>query len=83
VHHRQNKYVRRRLRIDIFNCDDLVVAEHLPRGDLTGNNPAKNAIPVARLHGYDFGLSSSKLIAVSGLGMYPPIDDLNAIGTVV
>jgi len=83
MQYRQDQNVRRRLRVYILNCNDIVVAKHFRRRNVAGNDLTENAVRVALRHNYVFGLSSSKLIAVSGRGMYPPIDALNAIGTVV
>lgn len=80
---RHRKHVRWGLRTQVFDDEDLVVAEHLTRWNLASHDLAKDAVRIALRSHYGFGFNSSKLIAVSGRGMYPPIDDLKATGTAV
>ncbi len=76
--HYQQMFGRHRMRVN--NRDDVVVSVGKLGRDFARDNFAENAIVV---HGYVFGLRSSKLMWVSGLGTYPAIEDFIAIGTVV
>src|SRR5208282_5525621 len=64
VARRNHQEMGRRLRIEVVERDDVLIAELLGCGNLPAHDLAENAIVV-----HDLGLISSKLRIESGLGM--------------
>ncbi len=69
MYHRQDENVRRRLRIDVFDRDDVIVPEDFACRNFSGYDLTEDAAGLLWSRHYAFGFSNSKLIAVSGRGM--------------
>lgn len=84
--HWHDEQMFRRLWIRIGDRDHVFVTLNDLRWNLTGSDPAKNALvwhATLLAGGHGLGLRYSKAIWVSGLGTNPPMLDFTAIGTVV